>query len=90
VQQIFMVMIAMVYLVDFYEISLNGIARWESQIVDKYLRSGYYMWCMKRLIKCLRPTFIPVGSVGIFDKDIKVNYLERTFGSTIDVILATE
>lgn len=54
-----------------FEITSKTLIKWKGQI-HEVARVKY----MRRVLRSMRPISLPIGDVGIIDKDIKVNYLD--------------
>ncbi len=54
-----------------YEITLKTLNKWKRE-VHQTVKVNY----LKRVLNSMRPIALPVGDVGIVDRDIKVNYMD--------------
>lgn len=43
----------------------------------------------RRLMKSLKPIAWPAGTVGIIDDDMKISYLQRLLGHSVDMVMYT-
>ncbi len=66
-----------------FEITSKTLQKWRKQ-VHQTVRVPYF----KRLLASMRPVALPVGSVGIIDKEIKVNYLYSLVNYAVDTLIA--
>ncbi len=66
-----------------YESTSNTLKTWKGQ-VHQTVRMQY----MKRLVASMRPIALPVGSIGIIDKEIKVNYFNSLVDYAVNTIVA--
>ncbi|CAL8129336.1 unnamed protein product [Orchesella dallaii] len=80
-------MIGMNYLVNLYEISGAGIEKWKAELGLMPTNKRYITY-LRKYLKSIKYISVPVGEIGIFDKDIKTNYFANTMDSTINSLLA--
>ncbi|CAL8129426.1 unnamed protein product [Orchesella dallaii] len=82
-----LLMIGMNYVVNLYEISGAGIEKWKVE-VGLMSTNKRYVTYLRKYLKSIKYISVPVGEIGIFDKDIKTNYFANTMDSTINSLLA--
>ncbi len=67
------------------EDSVEILKRWESQC-----GSGTQAQFLRRILRSNKPLFVPVGEVGIMDKDLKLNYFSAVTDYAVNVLLAVQ
>lgn len=68
-----------------YEDSIEIRKIWESKC-----GSGIHDQCIRRLLRSNRPLSVPVGEVGIMDRELKLNFYSAVTDYTINVLLAVQ
>ncbi|CAL8129068.1 unnamed protein product [Orchesella dallaii] len=84
------VIVAIYFLVDYYELSKEGLSKWKSELGQKFKSSQYtsHERYVRKTLKAKNVIAAPLGNVGIVDTDLKTNYLQNTFEFTINSIMA--
>lgn len=65
-----------------FEITLKTLNKWKRE-VHEAARVNY----LRRVLKSMRPIALPIGDVGIFDRDIKVNYIDTLMIGIVNALI---
>lgn len=68
-----------------FEITSKTLNKWKREV-----NKGYRANFLKRVLKSMRPIALPVGDVGIIDRDIKVNYIDTLMVGIVNVLIVCQ
>ncbi|CAL8129934.1 unnamed protein product [Orchesella dallaii] len=74
---------------DLYKMSEEMLSKWKRQLVTTSSSEWDRKVARKSLRMCRRIA-IPVGDIGVIDRDIKINYINNMLNFTIDALVTTD
>ncbi|CAL8129197.1 unnamed protein product [Orchesella dallaii] len=74
---------------DLYKMSEQMLSKWERQLATTSSSEWSRKVARKSLRMCRRIA-MPVGDIGVIDRDIKINYINNMLNFTIDALVTTD
>ncbi|CAL8129195.1 unnamed protein product [Orchesella dallaii] len=74
---------------DSYKMSVQMLSNWKRQLATTS-SSGLNRKVARRSLRMCRRIAMPVGNIGIIDRDIKTNYINNMLNFTIDALVTTD
>ncbi|CAL8129196.1 unnamed protein product [Orchesella dallaii] len=74
---------------DLYSMSEEMLENWKRQLATTS-SSGWNRKVARKSLRMCRRIAIPVGDIGVIDKDIKTNYIDNMLNFTIDALVTAE